>query len=152
MTLTPEQVKLIESVLVATVPPAATAAVRNQLVAVRDATLKTLKVINDTLAVIDGGTPMPNQPTESIPIPPSLDPPPEPEKKSKWAKVGGFFKKVWPVASIALVTAVPGGAAIAAAVNAVAGAGTADPVSAGAAGLLVPIGAAIVKGMEKSKE
>ena len=43
-------------------------------------------------------------------------------------------------------------AAIAAGVNAVMGAGTADPVTAGAAGLLVPIGAAIVKGMEKSKE
>ena len=144
--LTQEQLKIIEGLLVAAAPTPATAAVRNRLLTVRDAIVKSLAAVNGAIDLIDGNASVPE-----IPIPPSLEPPAEAPKKSAWAKVGGFFRKVWPVASVALL-AVPGGAAIAGVVNATMGAGTADPTTAGVAGLLVPIGAAIVKARETAKE
>lgn len=137
--LTPEQVKLLEAfALIMSPKTASTAAVHNRIIAARDYSVKSLSEMNAALTAITGGETMPATEPET-PIPPSLDPQPEPEKASKWGKFKSVFKKVWPVATAGLLF-VPGGPIVTAVVNAVAGAGTLDmatvTTAAGAAGAI----------------
>lgn len=144
--MTPEIQKSLEVMksLLDQVP--ALVSVRNELIAYREKVAILLAEMDKAINALGGSTPPIVEPTPNLPtspgpspdIPPSLDT--KPEKKSVWSKIGGVFKKVWPIASTVLLGTGGVGAVAAMAVNAITGATTVDPVTAGssaaAAGLI----------------
>jgi len=130
-----------------------TEAVHAYIIAARDLAVKSVSESNRALAALTGGGAMPAiepTPTVNIPPPASLDPAPEPEKKSKWGKFKSVFKKVWPVAAVAAAF-IPGAPLVVGAVNAVLST-TADPTTAGVAGGAAGVTALITAGVSEYRK
>lgn len=122
--MTPEMLELLKKLAELTTSSGLTSDTKQQLELAKENLLKSLVNINQVLT---------SSPSEDSPDPlPAVNPSAEPEleKKSVWSKIGGVFKKVWPVASTVLLGTGGIGAIAAMAVNAVTGTNTVDPTTA----------------------